>query len=133
MLFFDGRKADQKKLHTMYMKIARNCHEKYPFKITNTKVLTPLKWLNMDLLIKARVLNFMHSILINKKPESIYNNIIIPKRASKDIRYQCNSKIKNIFTGFIKLYNQLPGEFRDWNRKGFKFKLKKQITKLNLN
>ena len=123
-------KADQQKLHSIYMKIARNCHESYHFKITNAKVLAPLKWLKMEDLIKVRVLNFTHSVLINKKPDFIYNNLIIPQRTSKDIRYKNNFKIKNIFPNYIKLYNKLPGEYRGYNRKGFKSKIKKQVKNL---
>ena len=132
MLFFNGRKADIQKLHSIYMKIARNCHESYPFRITNAKVLAPLKWLKIEELIKVRVLNFAHSVILNKKPESIYENLIIPQRTSKDIRYVNNFKIKNIFPNYFKLYNKLPGVFRGYNRKGFKLKIKKQISKLKI-
>ena len=97
MLFLNGRAQDKLKLHSLYMKIARNCHEVYPFKVNNAKVLAPLKWLSIDNLIKVRALNFTHSIMINKKPESIFNNIIIPKRSSKDIHYISKFKVNNIF------------------------------------
>lgn len=130
MLFYNGRRQDIQKLHTMYMKIARNCHESYPFKVTNSKVLAPLKWLKLEDLIKVRVLNFAHSVIINKKPESIYDNLVIPQRMSKDIRYKSNFKIKNMFPNYFKLYNQLPAAFREYNRKGFKLKVKKQVLKL---
>ena len=130
MLFYNGRKDDLQKLHTMYMKIARNCHKAYPFKVTNSKVLAPLKWLSLPDLIKVRVLNFTHSIIVNKKPEAIYSNLIIPTRSSKNIRFVNNFKINNIFPNFIKLYNELPGEFRLMNRKGFKLKIKKQVLNL---
>ena len=131
MLFYNSRKADIHKIHTMYMKIARNCHNNYPFKLSNKKVLAPLKWLSIDDLIKVRVLNFTHSLIVNKKPESIFENLVIPARTSKDIRYVSNFKINNIFPNYIKLYNKLPGAFRSYNKKGFKNKIKKQVTKLN--
>ena len=84
----------------------------------------------MEQLIQVRVLNFTHSLILNKKPESIYNNLIIPKRTSKDIRYLNSFKINNIFPNYIKLYNKLPGAFRVLNKKGFKTKIKKQVQKL---
>ena len=113
------------------MKIARSCHEVYPFKKTNKKVLSHIKWLSLEDLIKVRVLNFIHNVILNKNPESVFNNLIIPNRLSKDIRYTANFKIKNIYSDFIKLYNRVPGEYRNLNKKGFKNKLKRNITQIN--
>ena len=62
----------------------------------------------------------MHGILSSKKPRDIFKNIVIPERFSKDIRYNADPRVKNIFHSFIKLYNQLPGEFRGLNKQGFK-------------
>ena len=90
MLFYTAKQFDQQKLNSLYMKIACNCHKSYPFKVTNKKVLAPLKWLSIIDLIKVRVLNFTHSVIISRKPESIYSNLIIPMRQSKGIRYVNN-------------------------------------------
>ena len=131
ILFYNCKKSDLKKLHSLYMKIARSCHQIYPFKKTNKKVLAHNKWHTLEDLIKVRVLNFIHNIILNKCPENVFNSLVIPSRKSKDIRYVADFKFKNIYTDFIKLYNRIPGECRNLNKKGFKLKIKKCVTQMN--
>ena len=131
ILFYNCKKSDLKKLHSLYMKIARSCHQVYPYKKTNKKVLAHNKWHSIEELIKVRVLNFLHGIILNKSPENVYRNLVIPNRQSKDIRYTADFKFKNIYTDFIKLYNRIPGEYRNMNKKGFKLKINKYVTQMN--
>ena len=87
-------------------------------------------WVQDRTKTKIRAVNFMHAILTNRKPHDIAKNLIIPDRLTKDIRYTCKAKFKNMFNGFLKLYNRLPGDLRSLSRKGFKVKSKKCVPKL---
>ena len=130
-ILINARKQDTHKLYICYNKIARSL---FPItsRISNPNMFKKLKWPQFPKLRQLHEMGFIHNILMTKKPHKIYRNFVVPDRASKEVRYSCNYKCKNIFYSLTLTYNKLPGRFRSLNKRGFKIKSKEFIPELGL-
>ena len=130
-ILINALKQDTEKLKICYYKIARSL---FPItsRISNPKMFQKSGWPQFPKLRQLHEMGFIHNIITTKKPHKIYKNLVVPDRVSKEVRYNCSSKCKNIFYSLTMTYNKLPGRFRSLNKRGFKIKSKEFIPEIGI-
>ena len=119
------------KLHKIVMTAARTAIGSYCFKQSVSKILRQSNFLNIDQMIKVSCLKFIHSLTINKIPESTCKLLKFPKRQSAEIKLiNCpENKLTRTFHLYygLKYYNKLPNRLKDLSITNFKVQIRQYI------
>ena len=100
------------KIHKVIMRAARLCLQSYCFKERTNSILDRCHWRDAKETIIIANLKFIHNLIINKKPEYLYNQLKFGRRSCSQISFYdipSSAKRKNtlLYQG-INWYNKLP-------------------------
>ena len=128
-----------KKLQTLLMKCSRPILGYESYKLSTTKIMQKLKWLTIPHLIMKESILFLHKVIYENLPKSIFDFYTYSHNSNQNIRSVRKIMVKNVSTSekakksliykSAYLFNQLPEEVRMYNKK----KLSKYLqTNINI-
>ena len=121
-----ARAVQVQRLHKLIMYVARLVIGDYCFKKSTNYILDRVGWLSARDFINWSTIKFMHKIIQNQRPLSIYNYYKINKRKGAEIRPVTFPKSKyareiGIYKG-LQIYNRFPYSITDNPHRKFKNK-----------
>ena len=113
------------------MTAARCAIGNYCYKKSINYILDKCKWLDINKTILNASLKLLHKIIINKKPNSIYNMFKFNRRQNVDIVTLYIPKTVNYESFYVykglKNFNKLPKNLKNLPPEKFKSKIKQHL------